>query len=99
MTGADMPSREPITLWTFNSREDLKQFATGCDADIGGRSTVHLELDESSAQPNAGVRALDPPRPHVKFWGEMRLSARPGFESKMRGGYAGFRNVVRNHAC
>jgi len=95
MTGADEPSRAPVTLFTLNSPEDLKQFATGCDADIGGSSSVHLELDGSSAQPNAGVKALQPPRPHAKFWGEMRLSAKPGYEGRVRGGYAGFRNVPR----
>ncbi|EKM58461.1 uncharacterized protein PHACADRAFT_252799 [Phanerochaete carnosa HHB-10118-sp] len=96
MTGADEPLRAPVTLFTLNSHEDLKHFATGCDADMGGRSSVHLELDESSAQPNAGVKALQPPRPHAKFWGEMRLSAKPGFEGKVRGGYAGFRNMPRS---
>lgn len=95
MTGADEPSRAPNTLFTLNSREDLKQFATGCDADIGGSSSVHLELDESSAHPSAGVRALQPPRPHAKFWGEMRLAVRAGLEGRVRGGYAGFRNMVR----
>lgn len=94
MTGADEPSRAPITLFTLNSREDLTRFATGCDADIGGTSTAKLELDESTAQPNAGIKALDPPRPTAKFWGEMRLAARPGFEGRVRGGYAGFRNIV-----
>ncbi|GJE96230.1 complex I intermediate-associated protein CIA30 [Phanerochaete sordida] len=95
MAGADPQSRTPITLWTLNSREDIAQYATGCDADVGGTSSVHLELDERSARPDAGVLALDPPRPHAKFWGEMRLAPRAGFEGKMRGGYAGFRNTHR----
>lgn len=90
MQGADIPSRAPRTLFTFNSAEDIKQYATGCDADIGGNSTVHLDLDENPAhnepigKPASGV-----------FWGEMRLDVKPGYEKKIRGGYAGFRNLVR----
>ena len=49
MAGADEPSRAPLGLWTFNTKEQISQFATGCDGDIGGTSTVHLDLDESSA--------------------------------------------------
>lgn len=92
MAGTDEPSRAPITLFTFNSREDISHFATGCDADIGGLSTVNLDLDESTAKPSAN--ALTPPRPTAKFWGEMRLGTRPGYEGRIRGGYAGFRNKV-----
>ncbi|KAI0703804.1 complex I intermediate-associated protein CIA30 [Cytidiella melzeri] len=84
MAGADEPSREPLTLWNFNSQEQLSNFATGCDGDIGGTSTVHLELDKSTQ-----------PRPSAKFWGEMKLAARPGYEGRVRGGYAGFRSKPR----
>ncbi|KAF8824905.1 hypothetical protein HHX47_DHR7000688 [Lentinula edodes] len=44
MTGADPPSRAPHTLFTFNSHEDLRMYATGCDADIGGNSTPRPTL-------------------------------------------------------
>lgn len=94
MSGADEPSRAPLTLFTLNSREDVQQFAKGCDADIGGTSTANFDLDESTAAPDAGVKALQPPRPTAKFWGEMRLAARAGFEGRVRGGYAGFRSTV-----
>ena len=94
MTGADEPSRAPMTLFTLNSRENLSHFATGCDADIGGLSSAKLELDESTADPSSGVKALQPPRPSAKFWGSMRLGVRSGFEGRVRGGYAGFRNQV-----
>lgn len=94
MSGADEPLRTPISLLTFNSREDLKRLAIGCDADIGGTSSAKLELDETTADPKAGVKALQPPRPSVKFWGDMRLGTRPGFEGRVRGGYAGFRSQV-----
>jgi len=83
MQGADEPSRAPRTLFSFNSKADLELFATGCDGDIGGTSTVNLDLDES-AQPPVG-----------KFWGEMRLGVKSGLEGKLRGGYAGFRNKTR----
>jgi NADH dehydrogenase [ubiquinone] 1 alpha subcomplex assembly factor 1 len=94
MAGADEPSRDPLSLWTFNSKDEVAQFATGCDGDIGGTSTVHLELDESSAVAGTSTSALNPPRPSAKFWGEMRLAARAGFEGRVRGGYAGFRSKV-----
>ena len=94
MAGADEPSKDPLTLWTLNSKEKITQFATGCDADIGGTSTVHLELDESSALASTSLSPSTPPRPSAKFWGEMRLAARVGFEGRVRGGYAGFRSKV-----
>ncbi|TFY78737.1 hypothetical protein EWM64_g5279 [Hericium alpestre] len=90
MQGAEMPSRTPITLFPFNSREDLSQFVTGCDADIGGSSTVHLDLAEDPAR-NKPIGKLASGR----FWGEMRLGVRTGLEGKVRGGYAGFRNKYR----
>ncbi|KAF8907346.1 complex I intermediate-associated protein CIA30 [Gymnopilus junonius] len=90
MKGAEGPLRAPKTLYTFNTPEDVQQFATGCDGDIGGLSTVNLDLD---------------PRPEINkpigkpatglFWGDMRLQVKPGYESKIRGGYAGFRNKNR----
>lgn len=98
MQGADEPSRAPITLWTFHSREDVQQFATGCDADVGGLSTVHLDLDESSVLSTAAGKKStntgDVRRPTGKFWGEMNLGVRSGLEGKVRGGYAGFRSKV-----
>ena len=81
----------PRTLFTFNSKEDVQQFATGCDADIGGMSTVHLELDESPEM-NASIGGLST----AKFWGDMRLEVKSGLEKKLRGGYAGFRNKVKS---
>jgi NADH dehydrogenase [ubiquinone] 1 alpha subcomplex assembly factor 1 len=90
MKGAEAPSRSPRTLFTFNSEQDVRQFATGCDADIGGTSTVHLELNRSAkdideiGKEGTGV-----------FWGDMRLGVKAGLEGKVRGGYAGFRNKVR----
>lgn len=89
MKGADEPSRISKTLFTFNSRADIDQVATGCDADVGGLSTVHFDLDESK-ETNASIG-----KPATgKFWGNMSLNVKPGLEQKIRGGYAGFRTRV-----
>lgn len=102
MEGADEPSRAPKLLYTFNTPEHIAQFATGCDADVGGMSTVHFELDESTAKPATEPKVSSPhgafvDRPTGKFWGEMKLAVRSGLEGQIRGGYAGFRSQVR--AC
>jgi NADH dehydrogenase [ubiquinone] 1 alpha subcomplex assembly factor 1 len=89
MQGAEAPSRLPKALFTFNTQADLQQFATGCDSDIGGSSTVHLDLNKSEAQ-NAGTEK----KATAKFWGEMKLGVKPGLEGTVRAGYAGFRNKV-----
>ncbi|KAH9943730.1 complex I intermediate-associated protein CIA30 [Amylocystis lapponica] len=102
MQGADEPIRAPVTLFTFNSRSDIQHFATGCDADIGGLSTVHLDLDESNVFPSTSTKTSPSPgeistvrRPTGKFWGEMNLGVRSGLEGRIRGGYAGFRSKLR----
>jgi len=84
MSGVDEPSRAPKMLCAFNSQSSLQSFAKGCDADIGGTSTVHLTIDESG------------PQPTTKFWGEMRLAVRPEFQGRVQGGFAGFRSKVSN---
>ncbi|KAG6868066.1 hypothetical protein C0993_007853 [Termitomyces sp. T159_Od127] len=90
MQGADPVSRAPRVLFTFNSPEDIHDFATGCDGDIGGLSTTHLDLETSpEINKTIGRTATG------KFWGEMRLGVKTGMEEKMRSGYAGFRNKKR----
>ncbi len=89
MKGADLPSRAPRTLLTLNSQADLDQFTTGCDADIGGTSTVHLELDQDTKHNESIKREAT-----GAFWGDMRLGVKAGLEGRLRGGYAGFRNKV-----
>lgn len=91
MEGAKEPSRAPMTLFTFQTREDLKQFATGCDANIGGTSTLHFELDDSPER-NKGIAGAPS---SARFWGEMRLDVRPELRGRIRGGYAGFRSKPR----
>ncbi|KZT06038.1 NADH:ubiquinone oxidoreductase complex I intermediate-associated protein 30 [Laetiporus sulphureus 93-53] len=96
MQGADEPIRTPKTLFTFNSREDMQQYATGCDADIGGTSTVHLDLDETSVLPaSMSPTGKEIHRPTAKFWGDMRLAVRKGYEDQIWGGYAAFRSKPR----
>lgn len=90
MEGADPVSRAPRVLFTFNSPEDIHSFATGCDGDIGGLSTTHLDLETSPEINNDIGRTAT-----GKFWGEMRLRVKSGMEEKIRSGYAGFRNKVR----
>lgn len=98
MTGADPPSRAPHTLFSFNSQDDLRMYATGCDADIGGNSTVNLDLDEAST-PHTHTRTHNARTKHAtaKFWGDMRLDVRPQYQGRVRGGYAAFRNKVKYH--
>lgn len=46
MKGAADPSRRSLSLYTLRSQEDLRQFVTGSDRDMGGASSARLELDE-----------------------------------------------------
>lgn len=84
MEGANEPNRKPITLYTFNSHQDLSQFAKGCDADIGGTSTVNFTLEQPSPAE----------KPFAQLWGNMRLDVRPDVQGLVRGGYAGFWSKV-----
>ena len=59
----------------------------GCDADIGGNSTVHLDLDVNPQQSSSVGKVAT-----GVFLGEMRLDVKPGMEKMIRGGYAGFRS-------
>lgn len=96
MSGADDPIRTPISLFKFNTHEDVQQFATGCDADVGGTSTVNFALDESTSASSEKPGTIG--RPTAKFWGDMRLGVRHGLEGHIRGGYTGFRSKARTHS-
>ncbi|KII89759.1 hypothetical protein PLICRDRAFT_697617 [Plicaturopsis crispa FD-325 SS-3] len=87
MSGADPIDRSPKTLFTLNSQEEIYQFSTGCDGDIGGLSTASLTLDETHKDPDG--------KPAAKFSGEMRLGVKPELQGKLRAGYAGFRSRRR----
>lgn len=90
MEGTNPPSRAPITLLKLHTQEDIKNIATGCDADIGGTSTLDFALD---ASPERNTGSGSPAT--ARFWGDMRLAVRPEFQGRIRGGYAGFRTKVR----
>ncbi|KAH9974826.1 complex I intermediate-associated protein 30-domain-containing protein [Russula compacta] len=111
MQGAERPSRAPLTLFALNTPEAIKEYAFGCDADVGGTSTVHFDFDDHPARaPPDPTRATmttttgtgsgagaggNRRRGAARFHGEMRLAVRPSYENSIRGGYAGFRNKFR----
>ncbi|TNY21138.1 complex I intermediate-associated protein 30-domain-containing protein [Rhodotorula diobovata] len=79
----DAPTGKVLPLVSLRSQEDLANFALGCDADIGGRSSVHLDLG---------------PEGKGRFWGKLSNDLNPGRRRQgviERGGYAGFRNKQR----
>ncbi|KAG8213051.1 complex I intermediate-associated protein CIA30 [Butyriboletus roseoflavus] len=85
-----LPAEHPITLLKLHTQEDVKEIATGCDADIGGTSTLNFALDES---PERNKGSGSPTT--ACFWGDIRLAVRPEFQGRIRGGYAGFRTKPR----
>lgn len=98
MQGAEQPSRAPLTLFTLNTPEAIKDYAYGCDADVGGTSTVFFDFDDDPAHkpPPGTARGGDKSKlGAARFHGHMSLAVRPGYEDRIRGGYAGFRNKVR----
>jgi len=105
MQGAEQPTRAPLTLFALNTPEAIKGYAFGCDADVGGTSTVHFDFDDDptrappppSPSPSPSSPSVGPhsKRGAARFHGHMHLAVRPGYEERVRGGYAGFRNQVR----
>ena len=89
MQGAEQPSRVPLALFALNSPDAIREYAIGCDADVGGTSTAHFDYDADPARAPPGKPGA------ARFHGVMRLAVRPGYEERIRGGYAGFRNKVR----
>jgi len=89
MRGVQGPARTPRTIFSFDTPESVNQFATGCDGDSGGLSTVHFDYD---TRPEVNISLGKPGS--AMFWGDMRLQVKPGMEGKVRGGWAGFRNKV-----
>jgi NADH dehydrogenase [ubiquinone] 1 alpha subcomplex assembly factor 1 len=81
MTGADDLDTSPRNVYDFEQGpETMQEFITGCDADVGGQSTVNLKWDEE-------LKAL-------RFWGNMSLRVKDGMQGRVRGGYAGLRSTV-----
>lgn len=89
MRGVQGPVRTPRTIFSFDTPEAVDQFATGCDSDSGGLSTVHFDYD---TRPEVHGPLGKPGS--AMFWGDMRLRVKPGMEGRARGGWAGFRNRV-----
>ena len=100
MQGAEQPSRAPLTLFALNTPEAIKDYAYGCDADVGGTSTVHFDFDDDPARrPPGPTPTATSKLGAARFHGHMRLAVRPPYEQNVRGGYAGFRNKVRVGSC
>lgn len=92
MEGTNEPYMGPKTLVNLRRPSDLRQLAIGCDADIGGSSSAHLDF---VAEPDNVLNDDADAQGYARFWGDMRLNVRSGMEGKMRSGYAGFRTRVR----
>ncbi|UZJ51763.1 hypothetical protein CBS101457_001083 [Exobasidium rhododendri] len=69
-----------LLLYKFSSSADVKQMATGCDADIGGLSSMKIDLDTQEGK--------------GRFWGTLSNEI-PRNAKIQRSGYAGFRNKNR----
>ena len=98
MQGAEEPSRAPLTLFALNTPESIKDYAYGSDADVGGTSTVFFDFDDDPAHKPPSPPANGDKNKNLgaaRFHGHMSLAVRPGYEDRIRGGYAGFRNKVR----
>lgn len=72
------PAARPHLIYAI-TQQNLKDFATGSDKDIGGQTECTLDVDEHG---------------DGRFWGELRREVRGEWRGKVRGGYAGFRNKV-----
>jgi NADH dehydrogenase [ubiquinone] 1 alpha subcomplex assembly factor 1 len=87
MEGAELPNRGPRLLYSFNTPTETSEVVLGCDADIGGFSTVNFTLDTESESERIG-------RPTAKFHGNLRLDVRPELVGRINAGYAGFKTEV-----
>ncbi|KAF7375183.1 CIA30 domain-containing protein [Mycena sanguinolenta] len=88
MEGAELPNRGPRLLYSFNTPEQASEVVLGCDADVGGFSSVNFALDTTSESERIG-------RPTAKFFGNLRLDVRPELVGRINSGYAAFRTPVR----
>ncbi|KAH9450105.1 hypothetical protein MJO28_014359 [Puccinia striiformis f. sp. tritici] len=82
------PFRRPLPIFEMSDPSHLEQFALGCDADMGGYSTIQLAIQQSPTDPF----------PHGVFRGTLRseLSEQAIKTGILKsGGYAGFRTRVR----
>jgi NADH dehydrogenase [ubiquinone] 1 alpha subcomplex assembly factor 1 len=89
MSGTDPLQTTARTIYAFRTQADVALFATGCDADLGGRSSVALTLQSDPS--DLGVQTNEG-RPYARFFGEMRTDVPDAMRGRLRGGYAGMRN-------
>ncbi|KAJ7116401.1 complex I intermediate-associated protein CIA30 [Mycena epipterygia] len=89
MEGAELPNRAPRLLFSFNTPAETSEVVLGCDADIGGFSSVNFSLDTTSESESVG-------RPTAKFHGTLRLDVRSDLVGRINSGYAGFKTPVRS---
>lgn len=84
-------SLRPMQFWSVNSSEDLDQFATGCDRDIGGLSNLRLDYvkDEASQRTSSRAQAEG----YARFWGTLSNQVPRGAKI-MKSGYVAMRNKV-----
>lgn len=78
-------------MFEMSDPSHLDQFALGCDADMGGYSTIQLAIQQSPSYPF----------PHGVFRGTLRSElGEQAIKSRIlkAGGYAGFRTKV-NSTC
>ena len=87
MDAIEGPARTPRTLLRFHTEQDMERLAVGCDADIGGTSSAHLNFDPESPNSAGGFGT-------ARFWGVLRLGIKGGNEGRLKSGYAGFRSKV-----
>ncbi|OCB84741.1 complex I intermediate-associated protein CIA30 [Sanghuangporus baumii] len=69
MDGLNPPNRSPMSLCSFNTKEDLQRYSIGVDSDVGGTSTARLDFVPNPHDSNGKGTA--------RFWGDMRLGSRP----------------------
>lgn len=103
------PNPPPLTLISFTSLhqpvDQISNFATGSDADIGGLSTCNLTAistgpsssSSTASTSSAAVRnQVDTiPQEYVAFHGNLSLKVPPSYTGRIRTGYAAFRNKTR----
>lgn len=71
-------------MLSINTPDDLTQFVTGCDSDLGGKSVVNFDMGEGGGG---------------RFWGRLDSELKAGRRREgvvERGGYAGLRSKVRS---
>lgn len=90
-------SQGALHIWSISKPEDISQYATGCDRDIGGLSSMRLDVAQGSG--GKGPDDIDGKRAdgHGRFWGTLSSQV-PRAARVEKSGYAGMRNKVSKEA-